>query len=86
MNTSLTIDMPEVALFDPQELTLKVAAYVKQLAIKKSHSKQGTAKPRNWRDMVISPEVKAMTFDSRVDLGTTDYKPLLEEALEEKYR
>lgn len=86
MNTSLTIDLPEVALFDSQELKLKVIAYVKQLAIRKNSEKNETKAFGNWREMTISPEVQAMTFDKRVDLGTTDYKELLEEALEEKYQ
>ena len=86
MNTTLTIDLPEVALFDSQELKLKVIAYVKQLAIRKNPEKKETRAPGNWRDMAISPEVQGMTFDKRVDLGTTDYKTLLEEALEEKYK
>ena len=86
MKTSVTIDIPEVALFDPQELTLKVIAYVKQLAIKKNPEQKERKLLANWREMPISPEVQAMTFDKRVDLGTTDYKDLLEEALEEKYK
>lgn len=86
MSTSVTIDIPEVALFDPQELTLKIAAYVKRLAIKKRHDKQDVKRVHNWREMAISPEVQAMTFDNRVDLGTTEYKDLLQDALEEKYK
>lgn len=86
MNTTLTIDLPEVALFDSQELKLKVIAYVKQLAIRKNPEKKETRAPGSWRDMAISPEVEAMTFENRVDLGTTDYKILLQEALEEKYK
>lgn len=41
--------------------------------------------PPDWRTMAISPEVEALTFAKRVDLGTIDYKELLTEALEEKY-
>lgn len=59
MKTSLTIDMPEVALVDKLKL--------------------------NWRDIKISQEVMDMTFQNRVDLGTVNYKDLLEQALMEKY-
>lgn len=76
MNTnSITIDIPEVALFDAQELKLKVSNYIKTLAAKvqknKTQSKEDAV--ANWKDIKISPEVMAMTFDERVDLGTTDY-------------
>ena len=33
----------------------------------------------------VSEEIMSMTFSERIDLGTTDYKELLIQALEEKY-
>lgn len=82
------IDMPEVALFDTQELSLKVKNYIKSLALKVNIAEKENAvivKRRNWQDIEISPEVERMTFDKRSDLGTNDYNSLLEQALKEKY-
>lgn len=86
MSTSVTIDMPEVALFDPQELKLKLSSYVKRLALKMHGTKEETPTATKHRTIKISPEVMAMTFQDRVDFGTNDYKSLLEEALQEKYK
>lgn len=87
MKTSITIDMPEVALFDSQELRLKINNYIKGLVSKKLKEASTNKKSvhQNWKQMTISPAIKAMTFDDRVDLGTTNYDELLEKALEERY-
>lgn len=94
MNTSLTIDMPEVALFDREKLKQMLTAFVKAMAV---NAKSNLAKEQmvqkaqseklklNWREVKISQEVMDMTFQNRVDLGTVDYKELLEQALIEKY-
>ena len=92
-NTSLTINLPEVALFDQENLKRIVTAFVKTLAattqsatpdnVVKSDVKQKLK--LNWREMPISQEVMDMTFQHRVDLGTNDYKDMLHQALEEKY-
>lgn len=92
-NTSLTINLPEVSLFDQENLKRIVTAFIKTLAATtnsatannkvKSDAKQKLK--LNWREMPISQEVMDMTFQNRVDLGTCDYKDLLHQTLEEKY-
>ena len=95
MNTSLTIDIPEVALFDKESLKQMLTTFVKTLA----KSKKGNATNSifvtnaesqsklhfNWRDIHVSPQVMDMTFQNRVDLGTNDYKEMLSQSLEDKY-
>lgn len=62
--------------------------YIKTLAsmaIKHKNSKE-MAQPEDWGKVEISPEVMAMTFDNRVDLGTTDYRTLINQELEHRFQ
>lgn len=80
--------MPEVGLFDARELKLKLSSYIKELASKTYKQKKDAmaTTAEDWTNVKISPEVMAMTFEERVDLGTTDYKTLLEKELEQRFQ
>lgn len=93
MNTSLTIDMPEVALFDRDALKQMLYAFVKAMAVNVKSRQVGLVRDKaapeklklNWKEVKVSQEVLDMTFQDRIDLGTNDYKELLQEALTEKH-
>lgn len=88
MNTnSITIEMPEIGLFGARELKLKLSNYIKTLASMtyKANVASGATQDR-WGSVEISPEVMAMTFEDRVDLGTTDYRKLLDIDLEQRFQ
>lgn len=88
MNTnSITLEMPEIGLFDARELKLKLSNYIKTLAsmtYKRNDISETTQD--KWGYVEISPEVMAMTFENRVDLGTTDYRKLLDTDLEQRFQ
>lgn len=88
MNTnSITLEMPEIGLFDARELKLKLSNYIKTLAsITYKRNDVSEAKQDTWGYMEISPEVMAMTFEDRVNLGTTDYRELLDTDLEQRFQ
>lgn len=89
MSTTITLNMPEIALFEENYLKQLVSAFIKTLAtsVKTEKPKQEEAlKAIDWRNRPLSPEVMAMTFDHPVDLGTPDYKEILISELEEKYK
>lgn len=79
--------MPEIGLLDARELKLKLSNYIKALA-SMTYRRDNVAENTNdhWGEVIISPEVMAMTFEKRVDLGTTDYKTLLENELEQRFQ
>lgn len=86
---SMTINMPEIALFEENYLRQLITAFVKSLATTvKTEKQQAPTQTQqiDWRNRPLSPEIMAMTFEERVDLGTTDYEELLVSELEEKYK
>lgn len=84
----MTIDIPEIALFEERYLRQLITAFVKSLATTvKAEKKQTPTQTQkiDWRNRPLSPEIMQMTFEERADLGTTDYEELLVSELEEKY-
>lgn len=88
MKTTMTINMPEIALFEENYLRQLITTFVKTLATTVKTEKPQPAEQTeklNWRNRPLSAEIMAMTFDERADLGTEDYKELIANEVEEKY-
>lgn len=89
MNTNtITIEMPEIGLLDARELKLKLTSYIKKLASMtyRHENVNEMTHSADWGKVQLSPEVMALTFSERVDLGTTDYRTLLDKDLEQRFQ
>lgn len=78
MSDILSIEIPELSLFDKEELKKKVIDYIKALAKTKKQS-------HKWDNYVISDATTALTLKNRPEIPD-NYDEILEQELDEKQK